>query len=199
MDLPGLIAHNPILAHPILVSLLTLPPSKSNPNGASTYLDVLAQLPPTLATLDVVGRLLRDTTSAVDLTTGGKSTIADMVRSEMLGRFVQQSVMWVDERERERREGLSGDDRFEKGVQNVGFFLVHPLLPPFSLLLWWLDIVLTSVFTQLCRFYNSLIKLGVVDPASDADSAEMAHFALRHSAFEDANALYRVLAMGNTF
>lgn len=120
MDLPGLIAHNPILAHPILVSLLTLLPSKSNPNGASTYLDVLAQLPPTLATLDVVGRLLRDTTPAVDLTTGGKSTIADMVRSEMLGRFVQQSVMWVDERERERREGLSGDDRFEKGVQNVG-------------------------------------------------------------------------------
>lgn len=120
MDLPGLIAHNPILAHPILVSLLTLLPSKSNPNGASTYLDVLAQLPPTLATLDVVGRLLRDTTPAVDLTTGGKSTIADMVRSEMLGKFVQQSVMWVDERERERREGLSGDDRFEKGVQNVG-------------------------------------------------------------------------------
>ena len=49
---------------------------------------------------------------------------------------------------------------------------------------------------QLCRFYNSLIKLAIVDPASDADSAEMAHFALRNSRFEEANALYRVLAMG---
>ena len=49
---------------------------------------------------------------------------------------------------------------------------------------------------QLCRFFSSLIKLGVVDPASDADSAEMAHFALRNSRFEEANALYRVLAMG---
>ena len=49
---------------------------------------------------------------------------------------------------------------------------------------------------QLCRFYNSLIKLAIVDPASDADSAEMAHFTLRNSRFEEANALYRVLAMG---
>lgn len=50
--------------------------------------------------------------------------------------------------------------------------------------------------TQLCRFYNSLIKLGIVDPASDADSAEMAHFSLRNARFEEANALYRVIAMG---
>ena len=49
---------------------------------------------------------------------------------------------------------------------------------------------------QLCRFYNSLIKLRIVDPASDADSAEMAHFSLQNARFEEANALYRVLAMG---
>jgi hypothetical protein len=49
---------------------------------------------------------------------------------------------------------------------------------------------------QLCRFYNSLIKLGIVDPSSDTDSAEMAHFSLRNARFEEANALYRVLAMG---
>ena len=49
---------------------------------------------------------------------------------------------------------------------------------------------------QLCRFYNSLIKLSIVDPASDADSAEMAHFTLRNSRFEEANSLYRIIAMG---
>lgn len=47
---------------------------------------------------------------------------------------------------------------------------------------------------QLCRFYNALIKFAIVDPASDADSAEMAHFTLRNARFEEANALYRVLA-----
>ena len=36
----------------------------------------------------------------------------------------------------------------------------------------------------------------VVDPASDADSAEMAHFTLRNSRFEEANSLYRIIAMG---
>lgn len=56
--------------------------------------------------------------------------------------------------------------------------------------------MLISARRQLCRFYNSLIKLSIVDPASDADSAEMAHFTLRNSRFEEANALYRVLAMG---
>jgi hypothetical protein len=47
----------------------------------------------------------------------------------------------------------------------------------------------------LCRFFNSLIKLNIVDPSSDTDSAAMAHFALSHSRFEEANALYRVLVM----
>jgi hypothetical protein len=39
-----------------------------------------------------------------------------------------------------------------------------------------------------------LIKLGIVDPTSDVEIAEMAHFALSNSRFEEANALYRVFA-----
>jgi len=87
-------------------------------------------------------------------------------RTEVLGRFIFESVNWLDAAEREEREGLISDDRFAKGVQN------------------------------LCRFYSSLIKLSIVDPGSDADSAEMAHFTLRNARFEEANALYRVLLMG---
>jgi CCR4-NOT transcription complex subunit 11 len=51
---------------------------------------------------------------------------------------------------------------------------------------------------QLCRFYHSLIKLSILDPtASDEiDTTEMAHFTLRNSRFEDANALYRILVTG---
>jgi hypothetical protein len=48
---------------------------------------------------------------------------------------------------------------------------------------------------QLCRFYNSLVKLGVLDPAFEADSAEMASFALRFSVYAEANALYQTLAL----
>jgi len=162
LDLPPIVAHNPAIATPLLVSLLTLPPS----DASGAYLDVLAQLPPTLPTFDVLGRLLRDITPVTDSITGGKVTVADVVRMEVLGPFIHQCVLWIDHAEHEEREGLISDDRFAKAVQN------------------------------LCRFYNALLKLSVVDAASDADSAEIAHFALRNSRFEDANALYRVLASG---
>jgi len=102
----------------------------------------------------------------IDSVTGGKTTVADVVRAEALGGFVHEGIRWLENAEREEREGLISDDRFAKGVQN------------------------------LCRFYNSLIKYRIVDPSSDTDSTEMMHFSLRHSRFEDANALYRGLATG---
>jgi hypothetical protein len=83
---------------------------------------------------------------------------------EVLGRFIHEAINWLERAEREEREGNTSDDRFAKGVQN------------------------------LCRFYNSLIKLSIVDPTSDPDSTEMAHFSLRNARFEEANALYRVIA-----
>ncbi|KAI0053485.1 hypothetical protein FA95DRAFT_750058 [Auriscalpium vulgare] len=166
LDLSPIIAHNSTLAHPLLASILTIPPSIENPLGATVYLDMLADLPPTLPTFDLLGRLLRDATPVADYLTGGKVAIADLVRTDVLGRFIQQSVRWLDHAGQEERQGLVSDDRFAKGVQN------------------------------LCRFYHSLLKLNIVDAASDADSAEMAHFALRNARFEEANALYRALAAG---
>jgi hypothetical protein len=160
IDLPPIIAHNPAIATPLVVSLLALPPS----DLSVAYLDVLAQLPPTLPTFDVIGRLLHDTTPSMDSITGGKVTVADVVRMEVLGPFIHQCIMWIDRAELEEREGLISDDRFAKGVQN------------------------------LCRFYSALLQLNVVDADSDADSAEIAHFALRNARFEEANALYRTLA-----
>jgi len=160
IDLPPIIAHNPAIATPLVVSLLSLSPS----DATVAYLDVLAQLPPTLQTFDVIGRLLHDTTPSTDSISGGKVTVADVVRMEVLGPFIHQCILWLDRAEREEREGLVSDDRFAKGVQN------------------------------LCRFYSALLQLNVVDSTSDADSAEIAHFALRNSRFEEANALYRVLA-----
>ena len=115
IDLPPIIAHNPAIATPLVVSLLALPPS----DASVAYLDVLAQLPPTLPTFDVIGRLLHDTTPSTDSVTGGKVTVADIVRMEVLGPFIHQCILWIDRAEREEHEGLISDDRYAKGVQNV--------------------------------------------------------------------------------
>ncbi len=115
LDLPPIIAHNPTIATPLLVSLLTLPPS----DASGAFLDVLTQLSPTLPTFDVIGRLLRDATPATDSITGGKVTVADIVRMDVLGPFIHQCILWLDRAEREERDGLISDDRFAKGVQNV--------------------------------------------------------------------------------
>ncbi|KZT05250.1 uncharacterized protein LAESUDRAFT_737602 [Laetiporus sulphureus 93-53] len=164
VDLPQLIAYNPTLVHPLLSALLSS--AAVNDNDLMLYLDVLRHLPPSLPSFDLVGRLLRDPTPVMDSTTGGKTTIADLVRTEVLGWFIHECIAWLDRAEEQEREGSISDDRFAKGVQN------------------------------LCRFYNSLIKFSIVDPASDIDSAEIMHFTLRNSRFEEANALYRVLATG---
>jgi CCR4-NOT transcription complex subunit 11 len=79
----------------------------------SAYLDVLRYLPPTLPTFDLLGRLLRDATRI------GTTTIADLVRTEVLGRFIHECINWLDHAENEERRGMISDDRFPKGVQNV--------------------------------------------------------------------------------
>jgi hypothetical protein len=187
LDLAPLISNNPTLAHPVVVALLTQPPSNLTSIGLSAYLDVLKHMPPTLSSFDLLGRLLRDPTEIPDFATGGRTTVADIICVEVLGRFIHESINWLDNAEREEREGLVSDDRFAKGVQNVGFST--------SLTCFGTN-ELTTSNTQLCRFYTSLLKMSLMDPASDADSTEMRHFALRNSHFEDAGALFRALGTG---
>lgn len=118
MDLPSIIANNPNIAYQLFVALLTATNAQSQ--GPYPYLDVLTLLPPTLPSFDLLVRLLQDTSIMIDPATGGKTTIADIVRVESLGRFIHESIRWLDNAEKEEREGLVSDDRFAKGVQNVG-------------------------------------------------------------------------------
>lgn len=118
MDLPSIVANNPNLAYQLFLALLTT--SNAQSQGPYPYLDVLTKLPPTLPSFDLLVRLLRDTSIVIDPATGGKTTVADVVRVETLGRFIHESIKWLDNAEREEREGLISDDRFAKGVQNVG-------------------------------------------------------------------------------
>ena len=114
-DLPGILATDPVLGHPLVVALL----GGDLEVGPEPYLDVLRHLPPTLPSFDVVGRLLRDATAVTDPTTGGRTTVADLVRTEVLGWFVHSCVGWLDRAEQDERDGNISDDRFTKGVQNV--------------------------------------------------------------------------------
>ena len=118
MDLPFIVANNPNIAYQLFLALLTTANAQSQ--GPYPYLDVLTKLPPTLPTFDLLARLLQDTSIVIDPTTVGKTTTADIVRVEVVGRFIHESIKWLDNAEKEEREGLVSDDRFAKGVQNVG-------------------------------------------------------------------------------
>ncbi|KAF8809862.1 hypothetical protein BYT27DRAFT_7093392 [Phlegmacium glaucopus] len=122
IDLNAIIAHNPTIAHPLLVGLLT----NANPdnNNPRPFLDVLPFLPPTLPTFDLYGRLLRDQTR---VTVQGYSTVADLVLMEILGRFVHECINWLENAEKEEKAGNISDDRFGKGVQNLCRFY-HSLI-----------------------------------------------------------------------
>ncbi|KAJ7773073.1 hypothetical protein B0H16DRAFT_1713979 [Mycena metata] len=186
-DLAPMVATNPALAAAVVGALLaTVPvstPAGPDTNGfnlgtgerggmgTAAILAALVRLPPTLPTFDVLGHLLRDGRTAVSVDeatdTEGLSTIADLIRTDVLSRFVAASIDWLDNAEREEREGRASEDTWAQGV-------VH-----------------------LCRFYAALLRAGLADATSDADSAAMAHFSLRHARFGEANMLYRMLVSGN--
>ena len=144
IDLNAIIAHNPTIAHPLLVGLLT----NANPdnNNPRPFLDILPFLPPTLPTFDLYGRLLRDQTR---VTVQGYSTVADLVLMEILGCFVHECINWLENAEKEEKAGNISDDRFGKGVQNV-----RPIL--FFIHLW---MVLKTLLYRLPPLVMSILSL----------------------------------------
>lgn len=116
LDLTSIISFNPPLAHPLFVGLLDSDTVKQEHTLPSPFLDVLPFLPPTLPTFDLLGRLLRDQTPIAN----GVYTVASIVRGEVLGRFIHECINWLEHAEQDEHEGLISDDRFAKGVQNVG-------------------------------------------------------------------------------
>ena len=55
--------------------------------------------------------------------------MADLIRMEVLGRFIHECITWLERAEVEDREGLVSDDRYAQAVQNVRRFLVGSLRP----------------------------------------------------------------------
>lgn len=142
-DLPSIIAHNPTLAHPIIVSLIAQP-------EVDTYIDVLRRLPPSLSIFDLFGRLLHDKSVIRDQMTGGRTTVADLVRTDVLGWFIHECVQWLERAEMDEREGVISDDRFTKGVQNVR--------PSFEIVICMTDDPISSVASSTiwCNLSSSI-------------------------------------------
>ena len=73
-----------------------------------------------------LGRLLRDPSPITDVLVKGRTTIADVIRSEVLGRFVFNAIEWVERAQRDSANGLISDDRIAKAVQNVAQYMSNP-------------------------------------------------------------------------
>ena len=83
------------------------------------YLDALRRLPPVLPSFDVIGRLVRDPTVIQNASTQTSSTVADIIRSEVLGGFLLNCMNWIERAQQEASEGLVQDDRVAKSIRNV--------------------------------------------------------------------------------
>jgi hypothetical protein len=130
LDLAPLVVHNPSIAFPLFVSLLSAP-NYHHQQQQQQYFDVLRYLPPTLPAFDLLGRLLRDTTPIESHAENAMMiTVGELVRLEVLGWFVHGCIDTLDRAEQDEMEGVTSDDRFAKGVQNVGL-LFHSVLPSF--------------------------------------------------------------------
>jgi len=66
---------------------------------------------------DVMERLLHNKTFINKIP--GYLTVVDLVRMEVLGRFIHECINWLEHAEREKKERLISDDRFAEGIQNV--------------------------------------------------------------------------------
>ena len=118
------------MGHPLIVTLLGSP-SNLTPGlqfPRTEVLEVIRKLPPTLPVFDVLGRLLRDSTlvassgnegNVIQMNGTPKTTVADLIRTEVLGGFMLNAIGWVERTEKNVAEGLISDDRAAKGIQNV--------------------------------------------------------------------------------
>lgn len=119
-NLTELIERNPTLGYVATIALLKGQSSDYEKQSEHfDYLDALRRLPPALPSFDVMGRLLRDQTVIQGNSPDISCTVADIIRSEVLGGFLLNCMNWIEHAEQEALNGFVSDDRVAKSVQNV--------------------------------------------------------------------------------
>lgn len=115
--------HNPTLAEVFLLHLHT-----AHPDHRGTYIDALASLPPTLPSLDLISKLLREPVSGAE--EENDVSLGEVVRFDVLGRFWGQVVDQLDGLEVRRRAGSGGSGQVEEELAR-GVSIVRTVsLPP---------------------------------------------------------------------
>lgn len=80
------------------------------------YLLVLAELPPTIQSFSVIGKLLLPNSQASG---EGSRRIATLVRTDVLGGFISGCIRWIEKEDRDEKEGRVHDDRVATATRNV--------------------------------------------------------------------------------
>jgi hypothetical protein len=119
LDLAPIANYNPSIAVLLFSRLI----KTAGKDELESYLHALASLPPTLPTFDIWGRLLKDNETVLEADEG--YTVARVVRESALGRFVHDSIRYLEGLKREE----PGDDRWMIGVRNVSRFMILSLIP----------------------------------------------------------------------
>lgn len=119
-NLTELIERNPTLGYVATIALLKGHSSDYEKQSEHfDYLDALRRLPAALPSFDVMGRLLRDQTVIQGNSPDISCTVADIIRSEVLGGFLLNCMNWIEHAEQEALNGFVSDDRVAKSIQNV--------------------------------------------------------------------------------
>ena len=156
-ELRAMVPLNPTVVHQILVWYLKDPelPIERRHENVMKVVDTVQHFPPFLASLDVIGRLLRDGANVKDFDpTRPEMTIVDLVKTDILAGFFHNAIAWIERAEADTRDGLISDDRAAKAVHHVSISVLSKFYP-FLRKLHHITLLLNILFLDLPLFQLS--------------------------------------------
>ncbi|GJJ09285.1 hypothetical protein Clacol_003507 [Clathrus columnatus] len=86
--------------------------------GIRRYLIALTELPPTIQSFNVIGKLLSPSQSGQPISEELRR-IATLIRTEVLGGFISGCIRWIEKADRDEKEGSVHDDRVATATRNL--------------------------------------------------------------------------------
>lgn len=95
------------------------------PHAMRRYLVALAELPPTIQSFSVLGKLLMPSPNQSGQCEDDSKRIATLIRTEVLGAFISGCIRWIEGVDRDEKEGKVHDDRVATATSNVSDLTVN--------------------------------------------------------------------------
>lgn len=89
------------------------------PHAMRSYLVALAELPPTIQSFSVLGKLLMPNPNQSGQSEDDSKRIANLIRTEVLGAFISGCIRWIERVDRDEKEGKVHDDRVATATGSV--------------------------------------------------------------------------------